>query len=378
MVKVSVIVPLYKGKKYILDMIQQIEACSNKMSCEVELIFVNDYPEDVLESYGSNLINVVVLNTDINRGIHGARVEGLKHASGEFVWFLDQDDRVNDDFLKEQISALMNSDADAVVCGAVREGKSVYDSAVSLVQAVDLNFMLENGNFIVSPGQVLIRKDRIPYAWRDHILKINGVDDWFLWLCMLNEGCEFEVDDKDLYEHIDDGGNASSNTYRMFQSENEMLDIIIENHLFDDSNIERLSYCISKMQRNQICLLDKFRRMFFVYDDWMRLNSEGKNITSYLQKTEVKKIGIYGLGYIGKQLAAEIANSNIELVYCVDKNASFISSQYEILPDIDTTKEVELYVVTVLDGAEDICDLIRSNTGVCAKSFTLLLEEVRG
>lgn len=376
MVKVSVIVPVYKGEKYIIDMVEQIEACSNKSCCEVELLFVNDYPEDKLKQYSSDFINIIVLNTDINRGIHGARVEGLKHASGEFVWFLDQDDKVNDEFLEVQIPLLLSKTVDAVVCGASREGKSVYDALISLSDAVELDFMLEQGNFIVSPGQVLIKKDSIPNIWTENILRINGVDDWFLWLCMLNNGCKFVANDRMLYEHVDDGGNASSNTYRMFQSENEMLETIRQKQLLEDDIIERLANCISKIQYGQICLLDKFRRMFFVYDKWMMLKSEKKFVSDYLMKKGFRKIGIYGLGYIGKQLLAELEGSNIEIVYCVDRNAKFVWSKYEVITDIDKTKDVDFYIVTVLDGADHLCDLIQSNTGVYAKPFIELLEEM--
>lgn len=75
---VTVIVPVYYGQKYIRNIIKQVESASRHMAPEdtVELLLANDAPDAPIEEneYSSEFIKIVVLNTDINRGIHGARV----------------------------------------------------------------------------------------------------------------------------------------------------------------------------------------------------------------------------------------------------------------------------------------------------------------
>lgn len=50
--KLSVIVPVYQGKKYILNLIKMIEAAIDKLGdiVAVEMILSNDDPEDIIEN----------------------------------------------------------------------------------------------------------------------------------------------------------------------------------------------------------------------------------------------------------------------------------------------------------------------------------------
>ncbi len=48
--KISVIVPIYHGKMYIQQMIKQIEAAAKEVDSEVELLLVNDDPQEVLDT----------------------------------------------------------------------------------------------------------------------------------------------------------------------------------------------------------------------------------------------------------------------------------------------------------------------------------------
>ena len=120
---ISIIVPIYHGKQYIDAIIAQIEKCIKKLEKKymVELLLVNDAPEEKLGEYCSESMDIVVLNTDCNRGIHGARVRGLESCQGEFVLFLDQDDKITEDYLQSQISKMDN--CDAIVCRAIHAKK---------------------------------------------------------------------------------------------------------------------------------------------------------------------------------------------------------------------------------------------------------------
>ena len=71
-VAVSIIVPIYHGKQYIKQIIEQIEVCSENTDTEVELLLVNDDPTMPIETdLFSERIAIRVFNTERNRGIHG-------------------------------------------------------------------------------------------------------------------------------------------------------------------------------------------------------------------------------------------------------------------------------------------------------------------
>ena len=231
---ISIIVPIYKGKKYINDIVNQIEKCVKKLDGQqVELLLVNDYPKDILENQKSKLISIRVFNTDKNLGIQGARIKGIRFCEGKYILMLDQDDRISDNYLKSQMKVISDGNADAVICRARENGRSIYNVSNPFERTVDINYMYTGGNAIVSPGQVLLKKESISQMWLENILTHSGADDWFLWLCMFAEGKRMVLNDEELYEHVISGNNFSWNSEEMIQSENEIYDFFDKRGICD-------------------------------------------------------------------------------------------------------------------------------------------------
>lgn len=229
--KISVIVPLYKGKKYlsnIMNMLLENQEEENGRFV-IELILINDFPEEKI-SYDDvahvNKIHVVLLTNQENRGIHYSRVRGLSHASGEYIHFLDQDDSISDHYFRSQIQHLGVRD-DVIVANGTAEyesySKLLYRYRFMQWTVKSAWFYIKFDCRIISPGQCLIRKDSIPNIWKTHILRQNGADDYFLWLVMLSQGKKFGINREALYTHKYTSANASSDTETMRRSVEEML-----------------------------------------------------------------------------------------------------------------------------------------------------------
>jgi len=92
--EVSIIIPVYNGEKYIKRLVRNLDHCRQS---NFEIIFVNDDSTDdtkkelgkYYEYYGATIINLKK-----NVGEIGARLEGLKRASNDYVYFLDVDDLI--------------------------------------------------------------------------------------------------------------------------------------------------------------------------------------------------------------------------------------------------------------------------------------------
>lgn len=263
---ISVIVPIYKGKKYIPFIIEQIEKCADqiKKNIAVELLLINDYPDEKLEEYESKKIFIRVINTEINRGIQGARIRGVELSRGVFILMLDQDDRIKDTYLCSQLDHIKKYKADAVVCRAINEGRVFYNSIRCFEQVINFNYMLEKGNSIVSPGQVLIRKESISYIWKSNLLKNGGADDWLLWISMLAEGKQFALNNDCLYEHMINGYNTSLNSNRMIDSDMEILQIMKRQDVFSSKQIQLFENTLNELLKQRINTLDKYKRMFYI------------------------------------------------------------------------------------------------------------------
>lgn len=229
--KVDVIVPLYRGKKYIDSIIRMVENNSNNVKdTEVELIFVNDCPEEVIsnDDIGSTLVRVHIIHNENNLGIHASRINGLLYADGDYIVFLDQDDRISDTFIKSQLSHMMN--ADVVVSNGFEQhedySKCLYKCSFMQWTVKCMWFYTKYGNRIISPGQCLIRRTSIPEKWIESPLVNNGSDDYMLWLLMLSRKRRFAINREYQYIHVYTSCNLSLDKEKMSKSVLEMVDYV--------------------------------------------------------------------------------------------------------------------------------------------------------
>ena len=113
---VSVIIPAYNAERY-------VERCVNSVLhqslADLEVIVVDDGSDDstleILETIAGKDPRLTVLHQE-NLYAGEARNNGLSHANGKYLYFLDADDFIEPDALSELTSAAESSGADIVVC----------------------------------------------------------------------------------------------------------------------------------------------------------------------------------------------------------------------------------------------------------------------
>lgn len=127
--KLSIIVPMYNGRKRIKKCIQSIFAQTYP---NLELILIDDGSgDDTYETAGEAVreaektIEVRLLQQE-NHGVAYTRNYGISIASGEYVTFIDQDDYILPEYCAAYMQAAETADADIVIGGFERiteEGK---------------------------------------------------------------------------------------------------------------------------------------------------------------------------------------------------------------------------------------------------------------
>ncbi len=104
MVDLSIIVPIYNVEQYVSKCIESLFCQGLDEKC-FEVIIVNDGTKDRSMEIVSSIVkrhpNIVVVNQE-NQGLSVARNNGLAHAKGRYVMFVD-----SDDFLVENSLALL-------------------------------------------------------------------------------------------------------------------------------------------------------------------------------------------------------------------------------------------------------------------------------
>lgn len=119
MYKISVITPVYKAEKYIGNCCKYLFEQSFQ---DVEFIFVNDATPDnsirvlnqVLERYPMRKEHVRIAHHSKNAGVAAARNTGLSMANGQYVLFVDADDRVEREMMNDLYAATQNGMVDII------------------------------------------------------------------------------------------------------------------------------------------------------------------------------------------------------------------------------------------------------------------------
>lgn len=114
--KLSIITPCYNNGAFFVDYLKTINSIFLN---EIEFIVVDDCSKDdsyeVLLNYrNSSSINMNVYETNENSGPGIARNLGVSKAKGNYITFLDSDDKLTDGFFKE-ILPILDNNYDSVI-----------------------------------------------------------------------------------------------------------------------------------------------------------------------------------------------------------------------------------------------------------------------
>ena len=174
MSRISVIIPSYQHAKTLGDCLDSVLAQTVKAD---EIIVVDDgstdATQDVLGSYTQK--GIVVL-TQQNQGSNPARMAGFAASTGDRIIFCDADMRMRPDMLAK-LSLALDAHAEASYAyGSFRFGwKSFVGVPFDAAR-------LRKGNYIHTSS--LIRREHFP----GFDLAIRRLQDWDLWLTMLEQG----------------------------------------------------------------------------------------------------------------------------------------------------------------------------------------------
>lgn len=142
---ISVIVPVYNVEKYLLRCVDSIR---NQTYTNLEIILVDDGSPDncprMCDELSEQDARVKVIHKQ-NAGLGMARNEGLDIAAGAYVTFVDSDDWISPDHVKNLYDAVKKYDADASVGNHTR----VNADGVMIPQTLSLEEGVYEGDRIV-------------------------------------------------------------------------------------------------------------------------------------------------------------------------------------------------------------------------------------
>lgn len=125
----SVIIPVYNVEKYIEECICSIvEQTFN----DIEIIVVDDGSTDnsseIVDKLSTSDLRIKVVHQK-NMGLPGARNTGLEIATGEYVGFIDSDDRIKPNMYELLINSIKQNNSELAVCNFYRfDKKQIFEN----------------------------------------------------------------------------------------------------------------------------------------------------------------------------------------------------------------------------------------------------------
>jgi glycosyltransferase involved in cell wall biosynthesis len=235
--RVSVIIPYYNQPAYLAETVSSVE---EQTYPNIEIIVVDDgsaVPADSILPQGSG---IQIIRTE-NRGVSAARNLGFQRCSGDYLIFLDSDDRLCPGAVAAHLRELCGNPEAGLSFGPNRaidqNGLEIRPPHICRPRKDYFRMLLE-GNPIGSPGAAMIRRTAFVAAGRFNECVSMGEDyDLYLriarqWPLVQHDIC--------VLEYREHSANTSRAQEQMLMSTMVVLDLI-EPRL-SDSERRRLSH----------------------------------------------------------------------------------------------------------------------------------------
>ena len=113
--KVSIIIPVYNGEKYIRPCISGLRKQTYR---NIECILIDDGSTDesgkICDHCAEEDARVRVIH-QVNRGVSAARNKGIEEAQGEYILFFDIDDQITESVVEDNLRMAQKNNADVVL-----------------------------------------------------------------------------------------------------------------------------------------------------------------------------------------------------------------------------------------------------------------------
>ena len=160
MPQISIIIPFNNGKKYLKNCLNNITAISYN---DYEIVLVDDFSNDNFEEIATKYKKTKYYYTaEKSRGVGNARNIGIKKAKGKYIMFLDVDDTIDKELLKN-LKNYMDKDVEMIKYKMKIIGKKEIYADGPIFDVINgeegFNKLCFKDKYLDSPCLYLIKKE---------------------------------------------------------------------------------------------------------------------------------------------------------------------------------------------------------------------------
>ena len=304
--KISIIMPIYNGEKYLEKSLLSIY---NQYFKEIEVIIINDYSNDktqeIINKLKSKYPSISLFTNNVNKGMLNSTITGIINSKGKYILFLHQ----NDFFAKKNAFEILYSEAEKNnldVLGfssLIDNGKYIsHFIEIPLIKQPIIKQIMYNvtkdGVNISRTGNSLfnyfIKTELIKNIIKEidekysNEININYISDFFLLFMLSRNATTFKQIKNILYY-------SSNNLHKKWEKEINLLNLRCSNYLYylyflyNKTNDNKEEKKIVLYELENFILNTKCRKNDFIRNELVKLckNLTEKNYVDNKYKLEL-------------------------------------------------------------------------------------------
>lgn len=364
--KLSIVVPVYNTKEYL---VQCIESILNQTCGCFELILIDDGSTDgseqICDEYAKKDQRIRVIH-QVNQGLVATRKRGVELATCDYVCFVDSDDWIDERLVEELVRNIAEEKPDIVAYGfftytdksclervnLIPDGLYSGEELKKIFSTMMYDKKEHRSGIIQSIWTKVFKRDLLRQVYQDMDLRLTyGEDAAVVYSALLQAKLVKICNNPFYYYRIHDNSMCTKKDVGRFQEVVYFYEYMRQ---------------VFEMYPSGFQLLSQLKNYIVHFLEMLvRNNFEIKWYAPYKIPMKCTKMVLYGAGNIGKRYYEEIKERNdIHLVSWVDKNlvGQEIDGQRIQLPEEIVNQEYDCIVIAVLK--KDIADSIRKELGL--------------
>lgn len=211
-VRVSVVIPMFNVEEYIEQCVYSLQHQTYK---DLQIVLVSDgsvdHSVEICRELQKTDSRIHIIEKE-NGGVSSARNAGIRHASGDYLMFVDGDDWIEPNTVETMLQTIRDNETDACFSNCYyRNERDVVTAtqcdAVHRVAACKLVDKQLRYQFLASPCLTLVRLNKVKQCLFDE--SIHTLEDWEYNFRMLTCIENASIIDIPLYHYREVIGSAS-------------------------------------------------------------------------------------------------------------------------------------------------------------------------